>query len=132
MRRGRRGGLRRRGGHHQDGVSRGGLHAKDAGDRNFRHLRALQGGVTANRLCSAKPANPYVAGGIASAAFARYDTFLLRPEISINVHLSIVPSRHPAARSDRRGDRGGAVPVLGLSLIHISEPTRRTPISYAV
>src|SRR5664279_117738 len=24
------------------------------------------------------------------------------------------------------------VPVLGLSLIHISEPTRRTPISYAV
>src|SRR5665647_2005623 len=28
--------------------------------------------------------------------------------------------------------RAGIVPVLLLSLIHISEPTRRTPISYAV
>src|SRR5664279_2945946 len=33
-------------------------------------------------------------------------------------------------RNERRGSSDAG--VLGLSLIHISEPTRRTPISYAV
>src|SRR5665647_896784 len=36
------------------------------------------------------------------------------------------PSRHLRPRQERRS------PPLHLSLIHISEPTRRTPISYAV
>ena len=39
-------------------------------------------------------------------------------------------ARRAAARADPHA--GKALAAEGLSLIHISEPTRRTPISYAV
>src|SRR5664279_6119706 len=49
-----------------------------------------------------------------------------RARVERNIH-------HRLAQLGKRlGMRGTAVPEQKLSLIHISEPTRRTPISYAV
>src|SRR5664279_111516 len=53
-------------------------------------------------------------------------------EEEIGVRLLNRSKSHVALSEEGRSFLGDARRILALSLIHISEPTRRTPISYAV
>src|SRR5664279_3090168 len=66
-----------------------------------------------------RPARRRLAGGVPLAPFARHDLEQARVKRLLAVRRNAI-----SARAGPGGD--------DLSLIHISEPTRRTPISYAV
>src|SRR5664279_1678431 len=68
--------------------------------------------------------------GLTSFAMYNYLTGRLDAEVSDSLDRAVDASERPASSSDP--SEGAEHEESDLSLIHISEPTRRTPISYAV